>query len=110
MEEKFMHEKIDEVMHSLDGIKRASPGPFFFTRLEARMQNERNIWVKLSSLVARPVVAFSCICLLIVINVMVIFLSGNTGRYSAQQGNELAAADEYSQLTSTLYEFENARP
>ena len=33
-------------MHSIDGIKRATPRPFLFTRLEARMQNEKNIWVK----------------------------------------------------------------
>ena len=58
MEEEFIHKKIDEVMHSMDSINRASPRPFLFTRLEARMQNEKNIWVKLSSFVARPVVAF----------------------------------------------------
>src|SRR5450432_217523 len=110
MEDKFIHKKIDEVMHSMDSINRASPRPFLFTRLEARMQNEKNIWVKLSSFVARPVVAFTCICFVLIINAMVIFLTNNPGNSFAQQGSELATADEYSQVSSTLYEFENTKP
>jgi len=110
MEDKFIHKKLDDVMHSMDNINRASPRPFFFTRLEAIMQNEKNIWGKLSSFVARPVVAFACICFVLIINAMVIFLSNNSGNSLAQQGNELATADEYSQVSSTLYEFENQKP
>ena len=41
---------------------------------------------------------------------MVIFLLNNPGNSLAQQGNELATADEYSQVSSTLYEFENTKP
>lgn len=107
MEDKFIHKKIDEVMHSLDNINRASPRPFLFTRVEARMQNEKNIWVKLSSFVARPVIAFTCICFVLIINTMAIFLLNNSGNSLTQQGNELATVDEYSQVSSTLYEFEN---
>jgi hypothetical protein len=109
MEEESIHKKIDEVMHSMDNINRASPRPFLFTRIEARMQNEKNIWVKLSSFVARPVVGFTCICFVLIINTMVIFLLNSPGNSLAQQGNELAVADEYNQLNSTLFEFENTR-
>ena len=110
MEDEFIHKKIDDVMHSMDNINRASPRPFLFTRLEARMQNEKNIWGRMSSFVARPVIAFACICFVLIINVMVIFLSNNSGDPVAQQGNELTTADEYSQVSSTLYEFENFKP
>lgn len=110
MEDKFIHKKIDEVMHSMDGIEKASPRPFLFTRLEARMQAERNVWVKLSSFLVRPVVAFTCICFVLIINAMVILLVNSPGNALMQQGNELATADEYSQVSSTLYEFENTKP
>ena len=111
MKDKFIQKKIDEVMHSMDGIKRASPRPILFTRLEAGIQNEKNIWVKMSSFVARPVIAFTCICFVLIINAMVIFLlNSSPGNALAQQGSELAAADEYSQVSSTLYEFENTKP
>ncbi len=110
MKDENIHKKIEEVMQSIDNISKASPRPFLFTRLEARMQREKNIWEKLSSFVARPVVAFACICLVIMINAMVI-LSANTSENSlVQQNSESATVDEYSQVTTTLYDFENVRP
>ncbi len=110
MEDEFLNKKIDDVMQSMDGITRATPRPFLFTRLEARMQNERNIWSKLSSFAARPIVAFACICFVLIINAMVIFMSGSVGKPVTQQGTELATADEYSQVSYNLYDFENAKP
>jgi hypothetical protein len=108
MEDEFIHKKVNEVMGSMDGMERAIPRPFLFTRLEARMRNERGVWGRLSSFVARPVVAFACICFIIILNAMVIILSGSGGNFT--QGSELATADEYSQVSSAFYEFENPRP
>ena len=104
MQEKS-NNKIDEAMHSIDGIKKASPTPFFFTRLEARMQKEKNVWEKISSFIAQPSIALACIFLVIMINAFVIFSSSNK-----KQANDLATVDEYSQVTTTLYEFENIKP
>lgn len=103
-----INKKIEEAMDSLDSIKKASPRPFLFTRLEARMQKEKNIWGKLSSFVARPVIAFTCICFVLIINVMVILMSNNPG--NSLQANELATTDEYNQVSYNLYEFENPKP
>ena len=110
MEDDFLNKKVDEVMQSVDGIKRAAPRPFLFTRLEARMQNERNVWNKLSSFVARPVIAFACICFVLIINAMVVLLSDTPANSLAPQGSELATADEYSQVSYNLYDFENSKP
>ena len=75
------------------------------------MQNQKNIWMKLSSFIARPVVAITCICFLLIINAMVIFVLNSSVNSnpanSLAQGNELRVADEYNQLNSTLYEYEN---
>ena len=76
MKDESLNKKIDDAMQSMDNINRATPRPFLFTRLEARMQNEKNIWGRLSSFVARPVVAFACICFVLILNAMVIFFSG----------------------------------
>ena len=110
MEDEFLNKKIDEVMQSMDSINRATPRPFLFTRLEARMQNERNIWSKLSSFAARPVIAFACICFVLIINAMVILLSNTSGNSLTQQSSELATADEYNQVSYNLYDFENSKP
>ena len=60
MEEEFIHKKIDAAMRSIDNIKRASPRPYLFTRLEARMQNEKNIWTKVIVICSK---AGCCFCM-----------------------------------------------
>ena len=106
MEDNFINKKVDDSLQSIDNISKASPRPFFFTRLEARMLNEKNIWSKMSSFFARPAIAFACICLVIMINIAVIFTSSNSQKSYAQPGNEVAAVDEYNQVTTGLYELE----
>lgn len=110
MKDELTDKKIDTVMHSLDEVEKASPRPFLFTRLEARMQYERSVWYKLSTFVARPMVAFACICLILIINASVILFSGTKSSSLIQSGPELATADEYSQVSATIYEFENVKP
>lgn len=106
MDDNLINKKIDDALQSINNISKASPPPFFFTRLEARMLNEKNIWSKMSSFFARPAIAFACICLVIMINVAVIFTSINSQGSYAQPSNEVAAVDEYSQVTTGLYELE----
>ena len=101
--------KIDEAMQSLDGIEKASPAPYFFTRLEARMQREKSAWERISSFVAKPVVAFVCICLIIVVNAAVI-LSSTAIVNSSSQNSELATSDEYNSVSAQMYESENTIP
>lgn len=103
------NKKVEDAMRSLDGLKQASPDPFFFTRLEASMQRERGAWDKISSFVAKPIIAFACICLVIMINAVVIF-STTDSLNTNSQSNELATVDEYTQISSTLYEFVNTNP
>lgn len=106
MDETNINKKVEDAMHSIDNIPKASPGPFFFTRLEARMLNEKNVWNKMSSFFAKPAIAFACICLVIMINLAVIFTSINSQESYAQTGSETAAVDEYNQVTTGLYELE----
>lgn len=108
--DQYLKKKIDETMQSLDSIGKASPRPFFFTRLEARMQKEKSRWEIISSFVAKPAIVFSSICLIIVINVAVIFSSSTLTNSTDQQNNELATADEYNLLSSPMYEYVNSTP
>ncbi|MEO8854719.1 MAG: hypothetical protein ABI359_13135 [Ginsengibacter sp.] len=109
MEQK-RDKKIEEILQSLDGVEKATPGPYFFTRLEARMQRGKNFWEKVSSFVAKPVYAFACICLLILINASVILFTTGSKNSTDQQGNEAATVDEYNSVSSTFYEFVNSKP
>ncbi|HVZ95549.1 MAG TPA: hypothetical protein VG847_01640 [Chitinophagaceae bacterium] len=110
MEGESLNKKIDEVLNSTDGIQQAMPRPFLFTRIEARMQEEKNIWSRISSFVARPVVAFACVFSIIIINAGVLWFSDISATPGTQQAPEIATADEYNQVNYTLYDFENAKP
>lgn len=105
------NKKIEDALSSLDGIKKASPSPYFFTRLEARMQKEKSIWEEVSSFVAKPFVAIACISLLIIINASVIISSEKSNQTTiSDQNNEIATIDEYNQVSSTFYEYVNTKP
>jgi hypothetical protein len=105
-----LNRKIDKAMQSLDGIEKASPRPFFFTRLEARMQKQKSRWEALSSFLTKPAIAIACICLIIIINAAVILSSATLNSSTDQQNNELATADEYNSVSTPLYEFVNSTP
>ncbi len=108
--QKNINHKIQETLDSLEGIEKASARPFFFTRLEARMNNEKNIWGRVSSFFARPVIAFACICFIIMANAAVIFSSEKSNAVNAGQNDEIATVDEYSQVSSNFFEFVNTQP
>lgn len=105
MREKIS-KKVEDAMRSIEGIHKAAPPPFFFTRLEARMHAEKNTWLKITSFLARPSIAFACICLIILINTIVIFSTANTDNQLAAQNTEVLTIDEYSQLTANFYDYE----
>lgn len=102
-----MNRKIDEALNSLDNISRASPRPFFFTRLEAMMLGERSNWNRLSVFFARPAFALACAFIVVVMNIAVIFSNRDVSQDSTAPGNtEVAVADEYSYVTTNFFELE----
>ena len=105
-----IEKKVDEALHSIDAIERTSVPPFFFTRLEARMQKGKTFWEKTSVFLTNPVFAFGSICIILFLNIYIIASSPSSGMNMAQQTNELATVDEYSQVSSNLFEFENLKP
>ena len=78
------HKKTEEILGSLDGLKRATAPDFFYTRLRARMEKElgkepnatRRPWV------LRPVYAVIALLIVLLLNAAVIF-QGNAGEDTA---------------------------
>lgn len=99
-----MNNKIDTILDSLQGIQRATPGPFFFTRVSARLQREqKNTWQNLARLVTRPAIAVTGLCLVLLINIWVVVTRSEdtvTG-----QRSEIVLADEYSVTSNSLYNY-----
>lgn len=102
--------KIEDALESLNGIQRAEPSPFFYTRLMARLEKgEKNVWETLSGVVSRPVVALSTLVLVLFFNALVLFKGTTHGAQQIPDYQELSMADEYNQVTA-FFDIENIQP
>jgi hypothetical protein len=77
MKKHEIEKRIEAALTSLDHVTRVGPGPFFYTRVQARLRKDRTVWEKASGFIAQPCVAFSVICLIISLNTFVIFKTEN---------------------------------
>jgi hypothetical protein len=106
---EFMHtdrnNRIEEILNSLDGAKRASAPDFFYTRLRAKMlarheggergvNNRNNLNWKL-----RPVYILSALLVVIALNIFVFFSGQDENTTTTADNNESvqqSIASEYS--------------
>jgi hypothetical protein len=90
----------EEILNSLDGIDRAEPRPFLFTRIQARMmQEERLPELAVLRFITRP--AF-------VVSLCLVFISINS--YVAINREEYGNTDEISQPIAAEYVQPDALP
>lgn len=102
-------EKVDIALNSLENIERASPSPFFFTKVITKIRHAQPaVWERWSTFFLRPTIAFAAICLVIAINVFVMY-SNIVSSFALNDQTEVTFVDEYSMATS-LYDIENITP
>jgi hypothetical protein len=101
--------KVQKALDSLDGIQRAEPQPYFYTRLRARLQrNERTIWENMGSFMARPVVAVAGLCLILVMNAFILLRQDNNASTGSQATIESIITDNETILaSSSSFDYEN---
>ena len=101
--------KVKEALESLDGIQRAEPGPWFFTRLQARLErNENNVWESTGRFLSRPVIAVAGLFLVLTINIFLLAGSGSTD--SPAQGFTSTPDEESIATAVNSPNYENLEP
>lgn len=104
------NEGIEQILNSLDGMQRAQPAPFFYTRLHARLtRTEKNIWEKITYFVSRPVIAFSMVSLVILINLAVL-LNQSGGSSSSTDQTYQSVYEDYTVASNDFYDYEIKEP
>ena len=106
---------VEQTLDSLDGIRRAEPTPFLYTRVRARLEgDEKNAWEKMASILARPVVAFASLFVIIGINAFILFndasSSGSVNGTGTTASNGNAVVEDYFILAANNYDYENLEP
>jgi hypothetical protein len=101
---KKIEEKLNQVMNSLDGIQQADPGPFFFTRVQARLVREKGAGTfgLFLNYVSKPSVALAGISMIILINAAVLFYhKAGTGSNNANEQIETAYSEDFNTTVAT---------
>ena len=73
------NKKTEEILSSLDGLKKAIAPDFFYSRLRARMEREILPAATKPGKVLRPVYALAGLAVVLLLNVAVIFTKNNSG-------------------------------
>lgn len=107
--------EVDSTFNSLDGAQRAEPADFFFTRLQARMQQTGagavDIWDRFIAIISRPSVAITGIALVLGVNAVLAITQLKPAREHAEQAMlQQAFADEYQLGVTTFYEYDKIEP
>jgi hypothetical protein len=85
--------RIDAILGSLDGIKRAEAKPFMFTRVMAILQHDdKTIWGRTVSFIARPAVALLCLAIVIAANAY--FVANNESANNEQAVTNTTSVSE----------------
>lgn len=100
MSNKFTTE---EIISSLDGIQRAEPAPFLYTRIRGRMAKEdAGSIMQLFKVVTSPVFSMAIACFFVVVNGYFL-LNTNVNQDTSSDENSQAVAAEYIQLPDNPY-------
>lgn len=106
--ESKINTRIDEILNSLDGMQKAQPAPFFYTRLHARLSgSERNIWEQVTYFVSRPVVAFGMVSMVILLNMSVLLRQNQPVTIAtASDQTYQSVYEDFSLASNDFYDFE----
>jgi hypothetical protein len=103
--------KADKTLDSLQGIQKAEPNPYFFTRVKARLdRNQKNVWETTGSFLARPVVAIAGLCLILAVNVFIVLQKDTASSTNYVLDNNQVTEDENIFAAADTYDYENLEP
>ena len=106
MEKRY---NIEEIINSLDGIQRAEPQPFLFTRIMGRMRKEEKTFDQvIYKLITRPALVLAIGCFFIGLNTYFIVDRLENGNPVVDNSQPLAA--EYNPQHINPYEEPNELP
>lgn len=102
---------IEEVLISVDDTQRAVPRPYLLTRINARMSKSAvSAWEKAGWLITRPVVAFTGLCVIVLLNAGVVMFNKTSDSPTVAEQTAQTQADEFSYTVATIYDTDNSQP
>ncbi len=108
MDIKNIHEQVDAALHSIDTLSRAEIPPFFYTRLQARLDKQHvpTWWQLLLMWLTKPAFAVVTLSLFVVLNITAITITlkdKQQSNTSTESTTMQGFAQEYNLSISTVY-------
>lgn len=108
---EHINKLVEEALGSVDHIQRAEAKPFLLTRIHAMMNKEtESAWEKAGRFISSPAVAFTGLCMIILINAMVFVFNNPSVAQTPTDQVVQGPADEFSVTVATIYDFDNTQP
>lgn len=109
---KTIEGKIERALESLDGMQRATPQPWFYTRVKARLQREeKTIWESIGSFLSKPAVAMAGLGMILVLNIFVLSKQDNLQHATNVANQPVQLTDSESIIASnSSFDYENVQP
>ncbi len=104
-----LDKRIEETLNSLDGMQRATPQPWLFSRVKALLlrREEKTRWDAIGSFLSKPAVAIAGLFLVVALNGALLFNQGPDAAAVAGQ-NDLQPNDSESLIaSSSSFDYEN---
>ncbi len=98
-------EELEQVLNSINDISRAEMPPFFYTRLQAKLNKQNQGTGYFWSVLTRPAVSLGTLSLLLILNVAAIrsYLHASSSNEGKATTGLQTFADEYGLGTATIY-------
>jgi hypothetical protein len=110
-EHEHINKLIEEALGSVDDAQRATPRPFLLTRINARMsRGSESAWEKAGRVITRPAVAFTGLCMILLVNVVVIISNKSSTATITSEQVAQNTTDEFSYTVATIYDTDNTQP
>jgi len=101
--------RVNATLNSLDDVQRATPGPFFFTRVQARLNREdKSSWEQIGSFIGRPQIAFAGLCLVVILNLWTVLKQENSTSTARTDQTEQSSTEDYSVAANSFIYEENS--
>lgn len=108
-QKKTIDAKIEQVLESVDGIRRATPQPWFYARVKARLQREeKSVWEVIGSVLSRPAVAMAGLAMILMLNIIVLSKQNNLQDVGSAMNQSVQITDSESIIASnSSFDYEN---
>lgn len=98
----------EEIINSLDGIQRAEPAPFFYTRVHARLlKSQTTPFLPIFKIISRPQFVMAMVMLIILVNGYIMY-TRNKMQFNQEEMGQTIAAEYSRQNTINPYELNEA--